>query len=51
MKSKNFVLTLKDGTQKEVRAPHAVTLEYANKVAYHWGRVDKNDVIKVEIIY
>ena len=49
MKSRNFVLTLKDGTQKEVKAPNAVTLEYANKIAYHWAKVDKNDVINVEI--
>ena len=50
MKSRNFVLTLKDGTQKEVKAPHAVTLEYAKRIAYHWAKVNKNDVIKVEIL-
>ena len=50
MKSRNFVLTLKDGTQKEVKAPHEVTLEYARKLAYHWAKVDKSEVIKIEIL-
>ena len=49
MKSRNFVLTLKDGTQKEVKAPNAVTLEYARKLAYHWAKVNRNEVFNVEI--
>ena len=49
MKARYFTVTLKDGTRIEVTAPNKVTLEYANKIAYHWAKVDKNDVINVEI--
>lgn len=49
MKSKYFTVTIKDGTRIDVTAPNKVTLEYARKLAYHWAKVDKNDVINVEI--
>ena len=51
MKSKYFTVILKDGTRINVTAPNKVTLEYARKLAYHWAKVDKNDVINVEVNY
>lgn len=49
MKSRNFVLTLKDGTRIDVTAPNKVTLEYASRLAYHWAKVNRNEVFNVEI--
>ena len=49
MKSKYFTVILNDGTRIDVTAPNKVTLEYANKIAYHWAKVNRNEVINVEI--
>ena len=49
MKSRYFTVIFKDGARIDVTAPNKVTLEYARKLAYHWAKVDKNDVINVEI--
>lgn len=49
MKTRYFTVILKDGTLIDVTAPNKVTLEYASRLAYHWAKVDKNDVINVEI--
>lgn len=47
-KFKKFELNLKDGSKVIVKAPTSkLTLEYASKLAYHWARVPKDDVIKV----
>ena len=50
MKTRYFTVTLTDGTRIDVIAPNKVTLGYARKLAYHWAKVDKNDVINVEIM-
>lgn len=49
MKSKYFTVVLVDGTRIDVIAPNKVTLEYASRLAYHWAKVNKNEVINVEI--
>ncbi len=49
MKTRHFTVTLNDGTIIDVTAPNKVTLEYANKIAYHWAKVNRNDVINVEL--
>ena len=49
MKTRYFTVILKDGTRIDVKAPNKVTLEYARKLAYHWAKVNRNDVINVEI--
>ena len=49
MKTRYFTVILKDGTIIDVTAPNKVTFEYARKLAYHWAKVDRNEVINVEI--
>ena len=49
MKTRYFTVILKDGTRIDVTAPNKVTLDYASKLAYHWAKVNKNEVINVEI--
>ena len=49
MKARYFTVTLNDGSLIDVTAPNKVTLDYASKLAYHWAKVDKNDVINVEV--
>ena len=49
MKARYFTVTLKDGTHIDVTSPNKVTLDYASRLAYHWAKVNKNDVINVEI--
>lgn len=47
-KFKTFELTLKDGSKVITKAPTAkLTVEYATKLAYHWVKVDKEDVISI----
>ena len=48
-KFKYFELTLKDGTKVTAKAPSKVTLNYALNVAYHWAKVNRNEVFNVEI--
>lgn len=47
-KFKLFELTLKDGSKITAKAPASkLSLEYASKLAYHWAKVEKEDVINV----
>lgn len=47
-KYKYFELTLKDGSKITVKAPSSkLTLEYASKLAYHWAKVNKDDIINI----
>lgn len=47
-KFRYFELILKDGSKVTTKAPQRkLTVEYATKLAYHWAKVDREDVISI----
>jgi len=50
-KYKRGLITLIDGTQREVKSPKSrLTAVWFTRYCYHWAGVRKEDIIKVELI-